>query len=89
MLTFKYIVGVDAIHSHHERAVLLRVTVEQEAVVGGGRFPGLEHRHVALGSCEEEDGDRESMGRSDVGTVPGKGQGEVRECRMSSLLNMF
>ena len=76
VLTFKYIVGVDAVRSHHERTVLLRVAVEQEAVVGGRRFPGLEHGHVALGSCEEDgDRDRERMGRSDVGTVPGKVRG--------------
>ena len=55
-VTLEYIVGVDSVAGHHEGAVLLRVAVEQEAVVRGGRLLGLKHGHVALGS-QEEDGD--------------------------------
>ena len=49
-VTLEYIVGVDSVAGHHEGAVLLRVAVEQEAVVRGGRLLGLKHGHVALGS---------------------------------------
>ena len=46
--TFVDVVGVDAVLSLRQRTVLLRLTVEQEAVLIAGVLVGVEHSHVAL-----------------------------------------
>lgn len=52
MFTFVDVVGVDAVLSLHQRTVLLRLTVEQEAVIFPWMFVGVEHHHIALCSFE-------------------------------------
>lgn len=51
--TFIDVVGVDVVLSLHQRTVLLRLTVEQEAVLQACLLVGLEHSHVALGALKD------------------------------------
>lgn len=46
--TFIDVVGVDSALGLHQRTVLLRLAVEQEAVFFSGVFVAVEHGHVAF-----------------------------------------
>lgn len=50
--TFVDVIRVDAVLSLGQRTVLLRLAVEQEAVVITGAFEAVEHGHVAFCTLE-------------------------------------
>lgn len=55
VLTFVDVVGVDAVLSLHEWAILLAVAVEQEAVLLAGGFLSVEQHHVAPRACRNSE----------------------------------